>query len=270
MHNLGRLLISVAVLACAVPNNSHAFKALDFKKYLPDQISGFSATGEVQTEDLNKNNGMFHRAQRFYGAPNGTMCILAFVKGATVPQIIEETFAKGSKTKIANFDAVQIPPQNNQVAASVKMDTDFLITSVVLNSKDKEGPINVLKNLKLIDISSLSGKHEYHAPVSVESGSVLPPFTKELSGNNEVRIKNPNAFNVMVGIRSEKGGKNFEVASNGSSSVLIPNGHYKIYFVYSSKPEALFQGDDFSLSNNGIEIQIVQVVGGNYGIKQVK
>lgn len=33
---------------------------------------------------------------------------------------------------------------------------------------------------------------------------------------------------------------------------------YKIYFVYSNKPDALFQGDDFVLNSNGIEIQIVK------------
>ena len=79
---------------------------------------------------MNKTNGMFHRAQRFYGSKKGALCILAFVKGASVPQTIAETFAKGSKTKIENFDAVQIPPENNKVAASVKLDKDFLITAV--------------------------------------------------------------------------------------------------------------------------------------------
>ena len=53
------------------------------------------------------------------------------------------------------------------------------------------------------------------------------------------------------------------------ASVFIPNGKYEIYFVYSNKPDALFKGDDFSLNNNGVEIRIVKVVGGNYGIRQV-
>jgi len=40
--------------------------------------------------------------------------------------------------------------------------------------------------------------------------------------------------------------------------------------VYSSKPDELFQGDSFTLNGNGVEIQIVKVVSGNYSIRQVK
>jgi len=100
--------------------------------------------------------------------------------------------------------------------------------------------------------------------------AILPSFKFSLQGNNEVRIKNPNDFKVTVGLRSGKKGKDFDVPSNGVSSVYIPDGGYDIYFVYSNKPDALFQGDSFTLSNNGIEIQVVKVVGGNYGIHQVK
>ncbi len=50
----------------------------------------------------------------------------------------------------------------------------------------------------------------------------------------------------------------------------MPNGRYDIYLQYSSDPEGLYQGDSFTLSNNGVEIQIVKVVNGNYGIRKVK
>jgi hypothetical protein len=102
------------------------------------------------------------------------------------------------------------------------------------------------------------------------ASSPLPKFNTELKGNNEIRINNPNDFDVLVGIRAENRGADFEVAANGTASVFIPNGKYEIYFVYSNKPDALFKGDNFSLNNNGIEIEIVKVVGGNYGITQVK
>jgi hypothetical protein len=104
----------------------------------------------------------------------------------------------------------------------------------------------------------------------IETNSILPPFQMQLIGGNEVRIKNPNDFKVTVGLRSGNQGKDFEVTSNGGASISVPNGEHKIYFVYSNKPDALFQGDDFVLNSNGIEIQIVKVVGGNYGIRQVK
>lgn len=101
-------------------------------------------------------------------------------------------------------------------------------------------------------------------------GGVRPPYLEELRGRNEVRIRNPNGFVVKAGIRSGRQGKDLDVPANGAESVLIPDGRYDIFFVYSDKPDALFQGDAFSLNNNGVEIQIVKVVGGNYGIRQVK
>jgi hypothetical protein len=52
--------------------------------------------------------------------------------------------------------------------------------------------------------------------------------------------------------------------------VYVPDGHYEIFFVYSNDSDALFQGDSFNLNNNGIEIQIVQIVNGNYNIRRVK
>ena len=100
--------------------------------------------------------------------------------------------------------------------------------------------------------------------------TALPPFKRALKGVNEVRVRNPNDFSVDVGVRSRDGGRDFEVSAKGVNSVYVPDGHYDVYFVYSSKPEALFQGDSFTLRRNGVEIQIVKVVGGNYGIRRVK
>jgi hypothetical protein len=102
------------------------------------------------------------------------------------------------------------------------------------------------------------------------SDALLPPFTFPLKGSNEVRIRNPNDFSVTVGLRSGKNGKDFRVLANDSASVFVPNGKYEIYFIYSNEPDALFKGDDFSLNGNGVEIRIVKVVDGNYGIKRVK
>ena len=100
--------------------------------------------------------------------------------------------------------------------------------------------------------------------------SVLPPFSITLAGKNEVRIRNPNEFIVESGIRQGQHGINMEVPANGVTSVYIADGKYDIYFVYSTKPDALFQGDSFTLNNNGVEIQIVKVVDGNFNIRQVK
>jgi len=100
--------------------------------------------------------------------------------------------------------------------------------------------------------------------------ALLPAFKAELRGNNPVRIRNPNDFSVLAGLRSDGKGKNLEVPAGGTATAQVPDGKYEIFFVYSNKPDALFQGDDFTLKANGVEIQIVKVVGGNYGIRQVK
>jgi hypothetical protein len=41
-------------------------------------------------------------------------------------------------------------------------------------------------------------------------------------------------------------------------------------FITLVTPTAIYQGDDFTLNDNGVEIQIVKAVNGNYGIRKVK
>jgi hypothetical protein len=102
---------------------------------------------------------------------------------------------------------------------------------------------------------------------------LLPSFTDKLNGAKDdkpVRVRNPNDFWVAAGVRSGSKGINFTVPPNGVYTAFVPDGKYDIYFVYSSNPNALFQGDSFTLQGNGVEIKIVKVVNGNYGIRQVK
>ena len=91
-----------------------------------------------------------------------------------------------------------------------------------------------------------------------------------LTGLNLVRIRNPNPFGVRVGLRSSGMGKDFIVKSDSTESVKVPDGQYNIYFQYSSDPDGLYRGDSFVISRNGVEIQIVKVVNGNYGIRKVE
>jgi len=100
--------------------------------------------------------------------------------------------------------------------------------------------------------------------------SPLPAFEEVLRGTKPVRVCNPNEVAVATGIRLGTKGQNFAVPANGVETVYVPNGKYDIFFVYSDKPDALFQGDAFTLNNKGVEIQFVKVVDGNYSIRQVK
>jgi hypothetical protein len=109
-----------------------------------------------------------------------------------------------------------------------------------------------------------------------ESGSVFPPFDWPLRGANEIRIRNPNAFSLLIAIRgdsgsAEGGGVDFNVPPSSFNSVFIPDGSYSIYFVFSYQPEILYKGDGFYLSEYGFEIEIAQPAdgSGNYGIHRV-
>lgn len=97
-----------------------------------------------------------------------------------------------------------------------------------------------------------------------------PQYDTELFGFNDVRVRNPNDFDVRVGIRSGWNGKDFVVPAFGVETVGVPNGQYDIYFRYSCDPGGLYRGDSFCVSNSHIEIQIVQVPHGNYHIRKVR
>lgn len=58
--------------------------------------------------------------------------------------------------------------------------------------------------------------------------------------------------------------------ANATTSVYVPDGRYDIFFQYSSDPDDPCRGDSFTLAGNGVEIQIVKVVNGKYGIRKVK
>lgn len=98
----------------------------------------------------------------------------------------------------------------------------------------------------------------------------FPPFKHKLIGPNEIRVYNPNDFTAYVAVRKDNYGSNFIVYPQSSASTFVPNGKHDIYFIYSSNPKALFQGDSLTLNDKGIEIELVKVAGGNYGIRRVK
>ena len=106
-------------------------------------------------------------------------------------------------------------------------------------------------------------------PQQNERVARLPPFMYPLAGGNRVQVTNPNPFVVYAGIRSGVFGRDFMVPAQGYAWVTVPNGLFDIYFIYSDRPDALFQGDRFTASSENVEIRIVQVIGGNYNIRQV-
>lgn len=98
----------------------------------------------------------------------------------------------------------------------------------------------------------------------------VPVYDGELEGGNEVRVDNPNNRAVQVEIRSGMKNKRFTVPPRSVRSVWVPNGSFQVFFVYSDEPDAVYQGDDFTLNDNGVLINLVQQVNGNFGIRRVK
>jgi len=176
-------------------------------------------------------------------------------------------------------------------SVALKGDTDMaellLANGANVNSKDTNGqtPLHYAMahgNGKVAELLRQHGGHEREFNAGHPSDAVTesakigeppanwPAYTSELTGLREVRVKNPNAFKVRVGLRSDGKGKDFIVPPNGTESLNVPDGRYAIYFNYSSDPDALYQGDGFTLENNDVEITIKKVVNGNYGIRKVK
>jgi len=97
-----------------------------------------------------------------------------------------------------------------------------------------------------------------------------PRLARDVAGPNPLRVTNPNRDSVKVALRCGANGKDFSVAAHDSTTVYVRDAGYDIYFQYSDDPDALYQGDSFTLSGHGAEIQLIKVVDGNYGIRRVK
>lgn len=152
-----------------------------------------------------------------------------------------------------------------ELARDVESESAQRMAKQALEKRKRKSLTNVLPPRQGIEEPSV-----YQTKTPSPSKALLPPFQDQLQGSNPVRVRNPNVFEVATGIRTGRKGKDFDVPANGVQTVYVPNGKYEVFFIYSDKPDALFQGDSFTLDGNGIEIQIVKVVNGNYGIRQVK
>ena len=97
----------------------------------------------------------------------------------------------------------------------------------------------------------------------------LPSFKNHLeNGRNQFRIINPNDYAAYIVIIRGDSGKYLIAKPGYTITSYIPNGVYKIYFIFSEEPESLYQGDDFRLNGNGIELELTDIEDGNFSIKR--
>lgn len=129
---------------------------------------------------------------------------------------------------------------------------------------------SLVKVGKTVTAGDQRPKEEPVIAVAKQRKAQWPALAEELAGSNPVRIRNPNSTSVKVALRSGGKGKDLAVDPNNNNTVYVPDGRYDIFFQYSDDPEGLYQGDSFTLSGNGVEIQLVKVVGGDYGIRKIR
>jgi len=71
----------------------------------------------------------------------------------------------------------------------------------------------------------------------------IPPYTTELKGSNEVRLRNPNNVPVLVMIRCGEEGKNLEIPAKSMTLVYLPDGGFQISYVFADVPNAVMRSD---------------------------
>jgi hypothetical protein len=128
------------------------------------------------------------------------------------------------------------------------------------------------KNQDLVLVTDEEITNEYNRPAYAFCPMPLFPVrNKPLRGSgSEISISNPNDFSVAVALTTAAEADYFLVIPHGGVSCPIPNGQYDIYFVYSTDPESLYQGDPITVRKQKITLTLQPVSEGNYGIKKVK
>lgn len=75
----------------------------------------------------------------------------------------------------------------------------------------------------------------------------IPPYKSELKGSNEIRLRNPNNFPVLVMIRRDEQGRNIEIPGKSMTLVYLPDGGFQVSFVFANVPNAVLRGDHIHL-----------------------
>lgn len=138
------------------------------------------------------------------------------------------------------------------------------INETIIRGKGKNRDLVLVTDEKIIN--------EYNSPAYDFCPMPLFPVRNKLlkGSGSEISISNPNDFSVAVALMTDVSADYFLVTPQGSFGRPIPNGQYDIYFVYSTDPESLYQGDPITVRNQKMTLTLQPVSEGNYGMKKVK
>jgi hypothetical protein len=138
------------------------------------------------------------------------------------------------------------------------------INETTIRGKDKNSDLVLVNDEEIIN--------EYNSPAYDFSPMPLfPARNKLLKGSgSQIAILNPNDFSVAVALMTETTADYFLVLPQEGIGKGIPDGQYDIYFVYSTDPESLYQGDPITVRRQWMTLTLQPVSEGNYGMKKVK
>ena len=128
--------------------------------------------------------------------------------------------------------------------------------------------LKIETNQKMID--------EYNSPpYNFSPVSLFPVKERILQGSgarplkSDIALSNPNKFSVAIAITTENEAMYSMVAPEASQTLGVPNGEYDIFFIYSTEPGTLYQGDKITVENQKITLTLKPASEGNYGMRKV-
>jgi hypothetical protein len=138
------------------------------------------------------------------------------------------------------------------------------INEATIRGKGRKGDLVLVTDEEIIN--------EYNSSAYAFCPMPLFPVRDKLlrGGGSEISISNPNDFSVAVAIMTATEADYFLVSPQGSYGRGIPDGQYDIYFVYSTEPESLYQGDRITARRQKMTLTLQPASEGNYGMKKIK
>jgi hypothetical protein len=137
------------------------------------------------------------------------------------------------------------------------------INETTIRGKGKNRDLVLVTDEEIID--------EYNSPLYAFCPMPLFPVRNKLlkGSGSEISVDNPNDFSVAVAIMTAEEAHYFLVMPRGSFGRQLPDGQYDVYFVYSTDPESLYQGDSITVRRQKLTLTLQPVIQGNYGMKKV-
>ncbi|MDR1420046.1 MAG: hypothetical protein LBI86_06710 [Treponema sp.] len=139
----------------------------------------------------------------------------------------------------------------------------YFVNKDFINAKNKNNP--------LVRVTDKAVLEKYGESFHFSPMSVLPGRGKFIQGSgSKVEIFNSNDYFVAAAIVTPESAGYLLLPPGRGETIDVPDGNYDVYFVYSTEPESLYQGDSFSVRQQKMTITIQLIEDGNYGVKKVR